>query len=218
MNSWNGQKSIANNVKLYNLNLDGDWTVAMKYLFDETDSGNLQMEIEDMIREFEEVNPYYKVFFNGSSGGYLVLGNADNNGSVLPECVADYDTYADFKEDVKSGWNNYNVSDFDRELRDAVEIVRAFDRLCDSLRDLVNDFSKRSFDVDKLEEALTRFGDEYGDDLESLELTGPELVGDRVMLNEIAYYGAFMHCFMDCLGEDKKRVAINNGYLWLKEN
>lgn len=218
MNSWNRQQSIANNVKLYNLNLEGDWTVAMRYLFDEADSGNLQLEIDDMIREFEEANPYYKVFFNGRSGGYLVLCNADNNCSVLPECVADYDTYADFKEDVKSGWNNYNVSDFDRELRDAVEIVREFDRLCDSLRDLVNAFSKRSFDVDKLEEALTRFGDEYGDDLESLELTGPELDGDRVMLNEIAHYYAFMRCFMDCLGEDKKRVAINNGYLWLKEN
>lgn len=218
MNSWNRSKSIAHNVKLYNLDLDGDWTVVMRYLFDEADSGCLQMNIDDMIREFEEKYPYYKVFFNGRSGGYIVLGSADNNGSVLPECVADYDTYEDFKEDVKSGWNGYNVSDFNRELRDAVEIVREFDKLCDSLRELVNDYSKKSFDVDKLEDALVRFGDAYGDDIDALALDGPELEYDRVKLNDIADYAAFMHCFFNCLGDDAKRAATNNGYLWLKEN
>lgn len=218
MNSWNRQKSIAHNVKLYNLQLDGDWTVAMKYLFDETDSGGLQLAVDDMIREFEEKNSYYKVFFNGRSGGYLVLGSSDSNSSVLPFCIEDYDSYEDFKEDVKAGWNGYRVSDFDRELRDAVEIVREFDKLCDKLRDIVNEYSKKSFDVDKLEEALARFGDEYGDDLEALELSGPELEGDRIMLNEIADYAAFMHCFFECFGEDKCRIAVNNGYLWLKEN
>lgn len=216
MNSWNRQTSIANNVKLYNLKLEGDWTVVMRYLFDEADSGCLQMNIDDEIRAFEEANPYYKVFFNGRSGGYIVLGNSDNNGSVLPGCL-DYDSYEDFKEDVKAGWNGYRVSDFDRELRDTVEIVREFDKLCDRLRDLVNDFSKRSFDVDKLENALARFGDEYCDDLELLGLRGPELEDDRVKLNDIMYYAAFMHCFFNCLGEDKNRAACNNGYLWLKE-
>lgn len=217
MNSWNRQTSIANNVKLYNLNLEGDWTVAMRYLFDEADSGCLQLSIDDMIREFEEKNSYYKVFWNGRSGGYLVLCDADNNRSVLPSCVADYDSYEDFKEDVKSGWNGYRISDFDRELRDTVEIVREFDKLCDRLRDLVNEYSKRSFDVDKLEDALARFGDEYGDDLDTLELEGPVLDGDRVKLNDIIDFAAFMHCFYRCFGDDEKRIAINNGYLWLKE-
>lgn len=104
MNSWNRQTSIANNVKLYNLKLDGDWTVVMRYLFDEADSGCLQAYIEDEIRAFEETHSYYKVFFNGRSGGYLVLGNSDNNGSVLPNCL-DYDSYEEFKADVKAGWN-----------------------------------------------------------------------------------------------------------------
>jgi hypothetical protein len=189
----------------------------MRYLFDEADSGCLQLYIEDEIRAFEEANPCYRVFFNGHSGGYIVLGNSNDNCSVLPECVTGYYNYEEFKEDVKAGWNGYRVSDFDRELRDTVEIVREFDKLCDRLRDLVNDFSKRSFDVDKLEDALTRFGDEYCDDLELLELKGPELEGDRVKLNDIMCYSAFMHCFYNCLGEDKKRAACNNGYLWLKE-
>lgn len=219
MNSWNRQKSIAHNVKLYNLNLEGDWTVAMNYLLDEADSGLLQMYIDDEIRAFEEKYPYYKVFFNGRSGGYIVLGNSDNNGSVIPSCVDDYDTYRDFKEDVKAGWNQYNVSDFDRELRDAVEVVREFDRLCDRLRDLVNAYSKRSFDVDKLENAVDIFNREYGDDLDNLELMPPEMKGDRVSLNDIADYKAFMYCFIKCLGGDYNRVVTDSEdkYLWLKE-
>lgn len=217
MNAWNRCKSVAHNVKLYNLNLDGDWTVAMRYLFDEADSGCLQMNIDDAIAEFEEMNPHYRVFFNGRSGGYIVLGYDDNNGSVLPECVTDYDSYEDFKEDIKASYNGYNVTDFYRELREAVEIVREFDKLCDRLRDIVNDYSKRSFDVDKLESALNRFNDEYSNDLDNLNLEGPSLKYDRVVLNDIADYNAFMKCFLECLGEDRKRATGNGTHLWLAE-
>ena len=218
MNSWNRSKSIANNVKLHRLNLEGDWTVAMKYLIDEADSGYLQMSIEDEIREFTESNPYYEVFFNGRSGGYLVLCEREGHKSVLPECVDQYESYKDFKEDIKSGWNGYNVSDFNQELRDAVEIVREFDKLCDRLRDLVNEYSKKSFDVDKLEAAIEWFNNEYGDELVCLDLTGPVLEGDRVKLNDLESYKAYLTCFMVCLGEDRNRATGNNGYLWLKES
>ena len=219
MNSWNRQTSIAHNVKLYNLKLEGDWSVAMRYLFDESDAGLLQMYIEDEIREFEHTNLYYAVGFNGRSNGYLVLYNKDSHDSVLPECVTDYDTYEDFKEDVKSGWNNWNVKDFNKELRDAVEIVREFDKLCDRLRDLVNEYSMKSFDVDKLEQAVERFEDEYFSDLSKLGLTGPSMEDDRVRLNDIAHYNAFMQCFIRCLGEDYNRIATDSEdkYLWLKE-
>ena len=220
MNSWNRSKSIANNVKLHKLNLDGDWTVAMRYLFDETDAGLLQMFIDDEIQEFERQNPYFEVGFNGRSGGYLVLYPKDKSIPVIPNCVDDYDTYEEFKEDVKSGWNGYNVSDFDRELRDAVTIVREFDKLCDRLRDLVNEYSKKSFDVDKLEDAVERFDNEYFSDLSKLGLTGPCMEDDRVRLNDIAFYNAFMQCFVRCLGEDYNRVATDSEdkYLWLKES
>lgn len=216
MNSWNRSKSIAHNVKLYNLNLEGDWTVAMRYLFDESDAGLLQMYIADEIREFEAQYPYYKVYSNGRSGGYLVLCNADNNCSVLPDCL-DYDCYEDFKTEAR--WDGYRVTDFDRELRDAVEIVREFDKLCDRLRELVNEYSKKSFDSDKLEHAVERFDDEYFSDLSKLGLTGPCMEDDRVRLNDIAYYNAFMQCFIKCLGEDYSRVATDSDgkYLWLKE-
>ena len=219
MNSWNRSESIANNVKLHRLDLDGDWTVAMRYIFDEADAGGLQLYIEDEIREFVEANPYYEVYFNGRSGGYLVLCEKDGHKSVLPECVAEFDTYEDFKAEVKSGWNYWNVADFNKELRDAVEIVREFDRLCDRLRDIVNEFSKRSFDVDKLEQAVERFDNEYFSDLSKLGLAGPCMEGDRVRLNDIAFYNAFMECFVRCLGEDYRRIATDpdGKYLWLKE-
>ncbi len=220
MNSWNRSESIAHNVKLYNLKLDGDWTVAMRYLFDPNDCGLLQMYIDDEIKEFEEEYPWTAVFFNGRSGGYLVLGTKNNYDSVLPDCVTDYETYEDFKEDIKSGWNGCNVSDFNRELRDTVKVVRDFDKLCDRLRDLVNEYSKKSFDVDRLEQALEWFNNEYGDDLVCLELTGPVLEGDRIKLNDVAKYHAFLTCLMICLGEDKDRATgdPDGQYLWLTES
>ena len=209
MNSWNCMRSIAHNVKVHKLNLDGDWTEVIRYLFDEEDSGMLQMQIADEIQEFERQNPYYEVFFNGKSGGYLVLCEKEGHKSVIPECVDQYDTYEEFKKDIKSDWNGYRVTDYNWELRDAVEIVREFDKLCDRLRDMVNEFSKKSFDSDKLENAVERFDDEYFSDLSKLGLTGPCMEGDRVRLNDIAYYHAFMECFLKCLGEDYRRVSTD---------
>ena len=218
LNSWNRQTSVANNVKLYNLNLDGDWTVAMKYMFDESDSGGLQDMIDSEIQAFnEEHYPLYRAGFNGRSNGYLVLYDSDNNCSVLPNCVSEYENYEDFKEAVKSGWNCWNVKDFKKELRGAVELVRDFDKLCDKLRDIVNGYSLRSFDVDKLVDAVERFNDAYYDDLVSLGLSGPELEGDKVALNDIVSYKAFMRCLFECFGDNARRITTNDTHLWLKE-
>ena len=222
-NSWNLGRSVAHNVKVHRLNLEGDWWNVLRYLRDEADSGMLQMFIDDEIQEFERENPYYEVFFNGRSGGYLVLCEKEGHKSVIPEYVDQYDTYEEFKKQVHCGWlgNCYcsRVSDYKDELRDAVEIVREFDKLCDRLRDLVNEYSKKSFDSDKLENAVERFDDEYFSDLSKLGLTGPCMEGDRVRLNDIAFYNAFMQCFIRCLGEDYKRIATDHEdkYLWLKE-
>jgi hypothetical protein len=219
MNSWNGLESIAHNVKVYNLGLEGDYSAVVRYLYDEADCAGLQLSIDDEIKAFEEKYPWTQVFFNGRSGGYLVLSTKDRTGSVLPDCVTEYDSYEDFKEDVKSGWNGYKVTDFDRDLRDAVEIVREFDKLCDRLRDIVNEYSLRSFDADKLAAAVEAFNFAYGDDLDSLGLDGPvfEEATGKVELNCLTKYLAYMHCFLNCLGEDRKRIATNDTHLWLKE-
>ena len=218
LNSWNRLTSIANNVKLYNLNLEGDWYNVLKYLTDAGDCGSLQMAIDDEIRAFDEEHyPNYRVGFNGRSSGYLVLYNGDNNCSVLPECVVQYDSYEDFKEDVKAGWNGYRVNDFNYELRQAVEIVRDFDKLCDRLRDIVNEYSKRNFTEDKLADAIERFYIEYGDDLDDLNIQGPQLDGDKVRLYDIRFYNAFMNCFFECFGDDRRRIDYDTTHLWLED-
>lgn len=215
MNSWNHSTSIAHNVKLYNLNLDGDYSVVMDYLFDEMDSGCLQALIATEIRDFERKYPTYRVGFNGRSGGYLVLYNADNNGSVLPDCVTDYDSYEDFKADVKD--MGYTVSDFKHALRETVEIVREFDKLCDRLRDIVNEFSLRNFTVDKLEAALEGFDAVYGEDMDRLGLELPYIEDDHVVLNACAEYFTFLDCYLKCLGEDTRKIEIIDGKLYLRD-
>ena len=218
MNSWNRQKSVAHNVKLYKLNLEGDWTVALRFLHDEGDSGALQMMIEDTIREWEIRNPDYKVFFNGRSGGYIVLAQADSCKSVLPEFVTDYDTYEDFKQDIKDYYGS-NVTDFYRELREITTVVRDFDKLCDELRDLVNQYSKMSFDIIKMTDAIDRFNLTYGDDLDSLGFEGPTMTegSDFVELNACAKYLMFLECFLSCFGEDRRRTYLKDGRLYMKE-
>ena len=218
MNSWNGSRSIAHNVKLYKLNLEGDWGVALRYLTDAADSGCLQMYIDDEIQEFSRKNPRYEVGFNGRSYGYLVLYPKHKHDAVLPSCVSDFDSYIEFKEYIKAGWNGYKVTDFNRELRDAVEIVREFDKLCDRLRDLVNEFSKRDFEVDKLTNAVERFYGEYGDDLCDLNIQGPKVDGDKVRLYDISYYHAFMDCFYNCFGDDARRIDFDSTFLWLNKS
>ena len=215
MNSWNGMKSIANNVKLYNLNLKGDWTTVLRFLNDEADSACLQISIDEAIQEFQRKNPCYRAGFNGRSGGYLVLYNADNYRSILPDCM-DYECYEDFKEDTKA--YGYTVADFNYELRQIVKVVREFDLLCDELRDLMDSYSVSSFDKYKLEDAVESFNLAYGDDLDSLGLDGPVAKDDHVELNQIADYSAFMTCFYQCLGSDSKRAYVNGDLLYLRED
>ena len=156
LNSWNRLESIANNVKLYNLHLDGDWTIALSYLYDDNDIGNLNCEIHNMILEWEADHPGYALGFNGRSGGYLVIYNREydkeNEGArinfrnILPNWL-DFKTYEDFKEELKYyGWR---VKDMLPELREYTKLIQDFDKFCDQLRALVNLYSKRDYDADK---------------------------------------------------------------------
>ena len=220
LNSWNHQSSIAHNVKLYKLNLDGYWYNVLRFLQDEGDIGGLQLCINDELRDFEHEYPGCRVGFNGRSGGYLVLYNSDNYRSVLPDCVDQFDTYEDFKEDAKT--YGYTVSEYLYELRQMTEIVRAFDKLCDNLRDLCNDYSTRSYDDNLLVDVLERFECQYFDDLESLKLKGPELINGRIKLNDIEKYNSFMTCFLNLFGEDRRRVTRvredDGYYIYLEED
>lgn len=154
LNSWNGLQSIANNMKLYNLGLEGDWTAVLDYLYDEEDIGCIGFQIRGLVEEWEAKHPGYSLGWNGRSGGYLVIYNHDKkNGTVnfrniLPEDLTGYDNYEEFKEAIKDyyGWN---VKDMIPELREYTQLIRDFDKLCDDLRDLANEYSKLDYKAEK---------------------------------------------------------------------
>lgn len=148
LNSWNQLQSIANNVKLYKLNLDGDWGNALGYIFDENDIGGLQYEINQMIEDWEADHPGYLVGFNGRSAGYMVLYNKENNHSVIPNDLLGYDTYEEFKDSIKQSWYGETIKDYVPMLRKYTQLVQSFDRLCDDIRNLVNEYSKMDYEAE----------------------------------------------------------------------
>lgn len=161
MSSWNRLQSIANNVKLYTLGLDGDWCVASSYLWDEQDCGDLQFEISQRIADWERDHPGYSLGFNGRSDGYLVMYNKDRDGrvnfrNILPDWLDGFDTYEEWKEYAKE-YCVYNIKDIIPSLREYVEVIRSFDKFCDELRELVNEYSKMDYEADK-----KAFEEEYG--------------------------------------------------------
>ena len=161
MNSWNNMESIANNVKLHRLHLDGDYCVALAFLESEG-----YESINDRIRMWEHDHPGYELGFNGRSGGYLVLYNKGSNKNVLPDDITGYDSYEDWKADIKD-WG-YRVSDYKNELIEYTQLVRDFDKFCDELRDYVNILSTLNFQQLKMVENIERFEWDYEEDLELL--------------------------------------------------
>lgn len=124
MNSWNRLKTFAQNIKIYNLDVDRE--VSDK-LFDflDVDSPDVKFIFEDNIEFFNEENPGYTIYTNGRSGGYLILASSQNDRgklSNMTDAVNNYDTLDDLKEDY----------DFE-EFRTLAETIMNFDRACDNI-------------------------------------------------------------------------------------
>ena len=159
MNSWNRTKSIANNVKLYKLGLSGDWTTVLDFL-----NNDDYFTINMMIEDWEAEHSGYKVGFNGRSGGYLVLHNAENTyGCVLSDDIDECEDYEEYKRFCKEYYGS--VKENRRDLVEMVKLVQDFDKLCDQLRDYCDELSKRDFKKDAMEEAVDLFNEHYYDDL-----------------------------------------------------
>ena len=202
LNTWNRLFSIANNVKVYNLRLTGDEYAVLRYL----NKINYQT-INDMIDEWEYEHPGYTVGFNGRSAGYIVLYNKGNMASVIPEELDGYDTYEDWKSDIK-GWG-YNVSDFHDKLVELTKLVQDFDKLCDKLRDYCDKLSTRDLLKDVIEENVICFNELYEDDLKALGI--PELVVDekgRVDATKVARYHALYDALLRILDERESGFEI----------
>ena len=209
MNSWNCVKSIANNVKIYNLNLEGDKWAALAAL--ERDD---YFEVNEMIRDWEYEHKGYSVGFNGRSGGYLVLYNDGNMRNVIPEHLRGFDSYEDFKENYTDYYGT--MKDAKYELRGYVELVRDFDKLCDDIRDYVNNLSKRDLKQDYLEEVVFRFNDRYYDDLQTLGFDELEVVNGQVNVAEIAQLTCLFSSFINMFNDDYN-VKVENNYLYLED-
>lgn len=144
LNSWNGLKSIANNVKLYNLPVDVD--KALEALQDDD-----YFTINLTIRNWEQEHPGYEVGFNGRSSGYLVLCNDNNYQHVFNKysnSPIHYDDYKLWKEDVIRDYGS--LENYKSELIEQVKLVQEFDKLCDDLVDCVNDL------INQLEDRKSR--------------------------------------------------------------
>lgn len=216
-NSWNSGRSIAHNVKLYNLKLKGDWTTAARFLFDDQDIGDLQILIQEKIEDFVAAHSMFRVYFNGRQGGYLVLYNRDNNYSILPDFITDYDNYEHFKSYVKTCYGQ-TVKEFTEELRVWTELVRDFDRLCDDLRDLVNEYSKMDYDNFVLAGVIDRFNERYYEDLEYLEFAPLTISTEGVDISSIQQLDCLVEALLRLFGENRDRVEINDFILRIKED
>lgn len=206
MNSWNHQYSIANNVKMNRLGLSGDWWMALK-LLENGEYDTINWMIQDWCRE----HTGYEVYFNGRSGGYLILKEHNRNGHVLPDTIVDSDTYEDYKEWCREYYGSVKANR--DELVQFTRLVQDFDRLCDTLRNYCDELSNLSFEVIEMQKSVESFNDRYHDDLEYLGFS--DLVCEEdgsVNIGEIST--------LDCLHEAFVRIAnrSDSGYCLVCEN
>lgn len=167
MNSWNQMRSIAHNVKVYNLPVDS--SDALKALEEDN-----YFTINQMIEDWEADHPGTSVGFNGRSGGYLVLGSSKHHGHIFKDeylSPCNYDSYESWKEDVETYYES--LDNFKPILEDEVKLVQEFDKLCDDLVEqvkfLIEEMHKREALTRKYSATL-RFQRYYYDTLEDLKL------------------------------------------------
>lgn len=189
MNSWNRLKSIAHNVKIYNLKLSGDHWTALTFLQDDD-----YFVVNMMIEDWEAEHPGYKVGFNGRSGGYLVLYSDSSNCCVLPEDVDECESYEEYKRYCREYYGSVRANRWD--LVRTVKLVQDFDRLCDEIRDYVDDLSNRNFLIEAMKESVERFNEQYAEDLEYLEFEPLAVELDKVDISEISQVVSLYEAFI----------------------
>ena len=208
MNSWNGLKSIANNVKIYNLQLQGDRWLALGILQNDD-----YESINNMLYDWEDENPNYEVCFNGRSAGYLVLTNKENNGNILPDWIKDYDNYEDFKTNLKYYYGS--VKEALEDLNYYVELVQSFDKLCDEIREYVNELSLTNKDEmvkEELERFIEDFNWQYGDDLNAMNINELKVKKDEngyyVNINQLTKSNSLMDNFESQLENYDNAISL----------
>lgn len=210
MNSWNRLGSIANNVKLYNLCLSGDWGVA----YDLLASGDYDI-INDMITYWTYEHKGYEVNFNGRSGGYLVLCHKGDNYHVLPDEIVEAEDYNEYKRYCREYYGSVKANRAD--LVYYTKLVQDFDKLCDELRDFCDELSRQSFELIEMQRAVDQFNSVYDDDLAYLDFNYLKMDSDgAVNVSEIFTLKSLGDAFIRiCLSHCKE---CNYDLEWIDEN
>ena len=131
MNSWNCSTSYANCVKIYSLNLpnelmDKAWELVS------IDNDFYDDYVYPLIYDFRE-EWGYDVCFNGKSSGYLVLYEAEKYYDEYKKYYR-WKIYPGKSIDMGEDFNDKDEWSMNR-LKERVELVQAFDKLCDDIRD-----------------------------------------------------------------------------------
>ncbi len=190
-------RSIANNVKVHKLNLSGDCFTALNMLESEN-----YVTVNDLILNWERNHEGYLVRFNGRSGGYLVLLNDTNPFPIIPETIDECENYEEYKRYCKEhyGGVKYNRD----ELRETVKLVQDFDRLCDEIREYVDELSNMNFVISEMLESVERFNIIYSNDLDMLDFNYLRVEDDgSVDLSEVIRLQSLTEAFMR-IAERKK--------------
>ena len=156
MNSWNRSKSLANNVKIYNLPMTAEQQNKFFDLCcDENLNNELYFNINMILEDFASENEF-EIAFNGRSGGYLVAYNKRENGfasceNVIDEDLIDFESYDKLLNYYKEKFC-WSFRDCQAELKSIIErnfeICVLFDDCCD---DVLNEL-KYLLDNAKVEE------------------------------------------------------------------
>lgn len=121
MNSWNGTQTFSNRVKVHYMGLPKDVIDRAFELVcgDDPFRYRWERQLSARLSQFElEQHGYYKMGFNGRSGGYLIL---------LGKKLNDLDTNpSEYRERYYWDMNS---------LRSRVYLVQEFDRMCDIIRE-----------------------------------------------------------------------------------
>ena len=201
MNSWNRLESIANNVKLHKLSLSGDWGVAYDFL-----NNGEYATLTYMIEDWEAEHPGYRVGFNGRSGGYLVLYNKDNNRSILSDEIDECEDYEEYKRYCREYYGSVRSNRSD--LVFYTKLVQDFDKLCDELRNYVDQLSTRDFAKETVQEAVDYFNANYYDDLVYLNLGELTCVDGMVWIREIREIKCLYEAFLKFVDNSKLGYTI----------
>ena len=119
--------------------------------------------------------------------------NDHNNCSVLPDEIDECEDYEEYKRWCKEYCGS--VKENRRDLVATVRLVQDFDKLCDELRDYVNELSTRDFVSEAFEKVVNQFNEDYYSDLVQLGFGELIIEDERVFIGEIRQMTSLYEAF-----------------------